>query len=76
MLVAVGFVILGFAALAAAVVLIICGFTIAPRVLNRGFLCLIVAVFLLIIGLLLPSLQRPGMDPYAASTVIITGPLP
>lgn len=48
---------LGFIALLVAVVLIICGYTVAPQALRPGFGCLILAVVLILIGYLLPALH-------------------
>lgn len=47
---------LGFIALVLAVVLIICGYTVAPQALRPGCGCLILAVVLILLGYLLPAL--------------------
>lgn len=47
---------LGFIALVVGVVLVICGYTVAPAALRPGFGCVILAVVLILLGYLLPAL--------------------
>jgi uncharacterized membrane protein HdeD (DUF308 family) len=47
---------LGFIALIVGVVLIICGYTVAPQALRPGWGCLILAIVLIVLGYLLPTL--------------------
>lgn len=46
---------LGFIALLVGVVLIVCGYTVAPAALRPGWGCAILGVVLLIVGYLLPA---------------------
>lgn len=47
---------LGFIALLIGIVLIVCGYTIAPAALRPGWGCFILAIVLIVLGYLLPAL--------------------
>lgn len=47
---------LGFIALIVGVVLVVCGYTVAPAALRPGFAAVILGVVLILIGYLLPAL--------------------
>lgn len=57
---------LGFIALIVGVILVICGFTVAPSALRPGWGCLILAVVLIVLGYLLPALHGPDYHGMAA----------
>jgi uncharacterized membrane protein len=53
---------LGFIALIVGIILVVCGYTVAPAALRPGFGCLILAVVLILIGYLLPALHPATTD--------------
>jgi hypothetical protein len=72
---------LGFIALIVAVVLIICGYTVAPQALRPGWGCLILAIVLIVLGL--PAahthhprrLPRPSRSTFADPALTTQPPL-
>lgn len=61
---------LGFIALLVGVVLIICGYTVAPAALRPGWGLTILGVVLLIIGYLLPTLTTTDYHAPAAQALL------
>lgn len=51
---------LGFIALIIGIILIVCGYTVAPAALRPGWGCLILALILLLLGYLLPAFTTPA----------------
>lgn len=53
---------LGFVALLVGVVLVVCGYTVAPAALRPGWGAVILGVVLILIGYLLPSIATNDVD--------------
>lgn len=65
---------LGFIALLIAIVLIVCGYTVAPQALRPGWGCFILAIILLVLGYLLPALDTDVSQPNANPASIAIQP--
>ena len=63
---------LGFIALLVGVVLVICGYTVAPRALHPGVACVVLAVVLLLLGYLLPDIAAHHDSGYDGASAGIT----
>jgi uncharacterized membrane protein HdeD (DUF308 family) len=63
---------LGFIALLVGVVLIVCGYTVAPAALRPGWGLTILGVVLLIIGYLLPAITTHDNYSPAAQAALLT----